>query len=137
MNAFARVALAVVLLGSLGWLFRLVRQRRLRGKYVLPWLFAVPVLTVLALFPSLLERLADLLGIDYPLAAFLLLGLAFALVLLVHASWELSRLEERTRRLAEEVAIARALVDQQGTGRSPYRAHEAEAESDGRGRPAS
>jgi len=118
-NLGTRIVIAGVLSGSLVWLLGLVRQRRLRGKYVLPWLFAVPVLVLLALSPKLLERGADALGVDYPLAAFLLLGLAFALLLLVHSSWELSRLEERTRALAEEVAIVRALLDDQRRDVSP------------------
>lgn len=114
MNLGTRILIAAVLIGSLGGLFRLVRQRRVRGKYVLPWLFAVPVLSILALWPRLLERGADALGVDYPLAAFLLLGLAFALLLLAHASWELSRLEERTRSLAEELALLRARLFERG-----------------------
>jgi hypothetical protein len=37
--------------------------------------------------------------------AFLLLAIAFLLVLTLHFSWELSRLEDRTRRLAEVCAL--------------------------------
>jgi hypothetical protein len=128
-NLGTRLVIAAILLGSLGWLFRLVRQRRLRGKYVLPWLFAVPVLALLALWPHLLSRGADALGVAYPLAAFLLLGVAFALLLLVHSSWELSRLEERTRALAEELAIVRALLDDERR-RMPAPDAEPDAEPD-------
>ncbi len=114
MNAPTRVLVAVMLIGSLLWLLRLVRRRQLRAKYVLPWLFAVPVLSLLALWPWLLHRGADALGVQYPLGAFLLLGLAFALLLLVHTSWELSRLEERARSLAEELALLRARMFDRG-----------------------
>lgn len=110
MNLGTRLIISAVLLGSLVWLFRLVRQRRLRGKYVLPWLFAVPLLTLLVLFPAVLDWAADVFGVLDPVTAFLIPALAFALLLLVHSSWELSRLEERTRVLAEEVAILRSQV---------------------------
>ena len=56
------------------------------------------VLAVLALFPDLLVALSDLFGIDYPPATFMLLGVSFLLVLVLHFSWELSRLEDRTAR---------------------------------------
>jgi hypothetical protein len=45
----------------------------------------------------------------------LLLMMACAVLLLVaiHYSWELSRLEVRSRRLAEEVALLRARLDEE------------------------
>jgi hypothetical protein len=64
-------------------------------------------LIVLAAFPALLDRTALEVGILYPPAAFLMAAVAFLFVLSVHFSWELSRLEERTRTLAEEVALLR------------------------------
>ena len=47
-------------------------------------------------------------GVDYPPAVFLGVAVAFLLVVVVQFSWELSRLEERSRVLAEEVAFLRA-----------------------------
>jgi hypothetical protein len=46
-------------------------------------------------------------GVTYQPALFLMLGLAFLFLLSVHFSWELSRLEDRVRALAEEVALLR------------------------------
>ena len=57
------------------------------------------------------SELSDLLGIDYPPATFMLLALSFLLVLVLHFSWELSRLEDRTRTLAEEHALLREEFD--------------------------
>ena len=47
-------------------------------------------------------------GIKYEPATFFLAAIAFLFVIVVHFSWELSRLEDRTRTLAEEVALLRA-----------------------------
>jgi hypothetical protein len=70
-------------------------------------------LVILAAFPGLLDWTAGRLGIYYPPAAFLMAAVAFLFVLGVHFSWELSRLEERTRTLAEEVALLRDDLDRQ------------------------
>ena len=67
------------------------------------------------------------LGIYYPPAAFLMAAVAFLFVLTVHFSWELSRLEERTRTLAEEVALLRNELERRsGTGRADPPADEDE-----------
>jgi len=82
-----------------------VRRRQLRAKYSLLWLSLGIGLVAVAAFPGLLEDVSEEVGIFYPPAAFLAMAVAFLFVLVVHFSWELSRLEERTRTLAEDNAI--------------------------------
>ena len=91
----------------LGFVLHLMRSGRLRAKYAMLWSTVGAGLVVLAAFPGLLDWTAGRLGIYYPPAAFLMAAVAFLFVLTVHFSWELSRLEERTRTLAEEVALLR------------------------------
>jgi hypothetical protein len=69
-------------------------------------------LAILAIFPGLLSWVSDRFGIAYPPATFMLLALSFLLVLVLHFSWELSRLEDRTRALAEEYALLRLELDE-------------------------
>jgi hypothetical protein len=102
-----RIVVAVLLLVVLGWLLVLVRQRQMRGKYVLFWFVGIIVLVVLALWPAAARALIGEHGDGGALGGFLLAAAGFALLALVHAAWELSRLEERSRVLAEEVALAR------------------------------
>ena len=98
----------VITLLSLGVIVRMVRRGQLRAKYSLLWLSVGFVLVVLAASPSLLDRVSVLLGISYGPATFFLGAITLLLLVVVHFSWELSRLEERTRTLAEELAILRA-----------------------------
>ena len=69
------------------------------------WVSLGAGLAVLATAPGLLEWFSDLVGIRTPALGFLLLAITFLLGLSLHFSWELSRLEDRTRRLAEECAL--------------------------------
>ena len=108
-----RAHLLVALLSAFSVLFilHLVRKRQLRAKYALVWLSVGAVIVVLSASPSLLDRTSLMVGITYP-PAFLSLGAMFFLFLVViHFSWELTRLEERSRILAEELAILRAHVE--------------------------
>jgi hypothetical protein len=93
-------------------LFELLRRKHLREKYAILWA-AVAVLTlVVAAFPQLLFWMSDLLGVEVPanllffVASLVLLGIS------VHHSYELGRLEDRTRTLAEEVALLRLRLEE-------------------------
>jgi hypothetical protein len=109
----AHLVLVLISAGMLGFVLHLLRSGRLRAKYAMLWSTVGAGLVVLAAFPGLLDWTAGRLGIYYPPAAFLMAAVAFLFVLSVHFSWELSRLEERTRTLAEEVALLRDDLERQ------------------------
>lgn len=91
-------------------LFELLRRKHLREKYAILWVVVALGTLVVAAFPQLLFWMSDLVGVEVPanllffFASMLLLGIS------VHHSYELGRLEERTRTLAEEVALLRVQV---------------------------
>ncbi len=90
-----------------GFLLRLLRRRQLRGKYTLLWIVTGVVVLAIATFPGAIDRVARSLSIYSPPNALFLLAIAFLLLICVYFSYELTRLEERTRFLAEELAILR------------------------------
>ncbi|MDH7578837.1 MAG: DUF2304 domain-containing protein [Bacillota bacterium] len=86
---------------------RLVRNGNLQERYALLWLFAALVIIVLALGPSLLDRLAGILKIYYPPSLLFFVAIMFCFVLLLHFSVVLSQLSRRVVRLTQEVALLR------------------------------
>jgi hypothetical protein len=104
----ANLVVALLTGGALVYILRLVRLQRLRSKYALLWLMIAVLLLPVALAPSLLERLADLMDVGYAPSALFLLAIGFLFMVVVHFSWELSRLETKVRTLAEELALAQA-----------------------------
>jgi hypothetical protein len=107
----AHVLVIVLAAAVIAFILHLVRSQRLRAKYSVLWLTIGVGLAFLAIFPDVLVWMSDLFGIGYPPATFMLLALSFLLVLVLHFSWELSRLEDRTRALAEEYALLRSELD--------------------------
>ncbi|WP_447942573.1 DUF2304 domain-containing protein [Microbacterium aurum] len=101
--AFALAVLVIILV--------LLVRRRLREKYALLWLVIGLAILVLALFPGLLFGLADVLGVEVPSNLLFALAVALLIGVTLHLSWELSTAEEEIRRVAEEVAILRAAVE--------------------------
>ena len=89
----------------------LLLRRQLREKYATLWIIIGLVILVLAIFPGLLLGLSSALGVAVP--SNLIFALAFVLLIGVtlHLSWELSQAEDEVRRVAEDVAILRADVE--------------------------
>jgi hypothetical protein len=104
----ARILVGAALGGLLVWLLLLVRRRQMRGKYVLFWFGAILVLEVLVVWPAAAAALVGGSGEQASFDGFILAVAGFSMLALVHVAWELSRLEERSRILAEEDALHNA-----------------------------
>ena len=104
---------ANVVLGLIGSVVVLVailemmRRHRLREKYAVIWFFVAAGVLTLAVFPGLLTGTAALIGVQVPVNLLFFVGSLILLVLTLQHSYELGRLEEKTRTLAEEIALLR------------------------------
>lgn len=117
----ARIFSLLVILPALVFIVYLLRSGQLRTKYVLLWLPVGTVLLILSVAPRLLDTVAGQIGIAYPPTLIMLGAIALLLFVCVHFSWELSRLEERVRLLAERSALD-SVVDKQKS--STHRSHD-------------
>ena len=108
---------APVVLGIIGSavilvvLFELLRRRHLREKYAVTWALVAVGVLVLTIFPGLLYAASDLVGVDVPANLLFFLASIVLMVLTLQHSFELGRLEDKTRTLAEELALLRLEVD--------------------------
>lgn len=97
-------------------LFELLRRKHLREKYAVLWVVVAVFTLMVAAFPQTIFWLSAVVGVEVPanllffLASMLLLGIS------VHHSYELGRLEDRTRTLAEEVALLRLMIEDRSAG---------------------
>jgi hypothetical protein len=106
----------VALVGSLlvlAGIVELLRRRQLGEKYAVLWLVVGVVLLVFTAFPGLLTGLARGLGVAVPTNLMFFIGILFLVGVVLHLSWEVSRLENETRKLAEDLAILQLDVAEQ------------------------
>jgi hypothetical protein len=94
-------------LAVLGFMIELLRRRQLQEKYAILWLAVSVVMVPLAFFPTAFNAIATAIGFASGVSLVLFLGIVFLLLVCMHLSWEVSRLEEETRTLAEDVALLR------------------------------
>jgi len=105
----------VAVVGSLlilSGIFELLRRRQLSEKYAVLWLVVGLLLLVLTIFPGLLTRISSAVGVALPTNLLFFVAIVFLIGVALHLSWELSRLEDETRKLAEDLAILRLDLDE-------------------------
>jgi hypothetical protein len=101
--------------GSVGLLvliLELVRQKRLKEKYSLLWLFTAAVLLAVSVSKNLLDRLGTMMGIYYSPSAFFLLAFLFLMLITIQFSVVLSKLSERNKILSQEVALLKLKLEE-------------------------
>jgi hypothetical protein len=109
---------AVLTLGVVGAvatlvvLFEMLRRQRLREKYALIWFVVAMSTVLLVVFPSLLNRASALVGVQVPSNLLFFAASMLLLLLSIQFSYEIGRLEDRTRTLAEEIALLSLKLEQ-------------------------
>lgn len=83
----------------------LLRRRRLRERHAVWWLLAGGLALITGIFPGVLAWAADLVGIDVPTNLVFFTSIAILVLVCIQHSAELTRLESKTRSLAEAVAL--------------------------------
>jgi|SRR4051794_38544052 hypothetical protein len=106
----------VGIIGSLvvlGLIVELLRRRQLSEKYAVLWLVIGAIILVLTFIGrDNLKVLSDTLGFSVAANLLFLLAILFLLGVTLHLSWEVSRSEDESRKLAEDLAILRLEVEQ-------------------------
>jgi hypothetical protein len=90
---------------SLAVVVELLRRRLLRERHALWWLFAGVMALVVGLFPATLEWAASVVGIAIPTNLVFFVSIAILVLVCLQHSAELTKLESKTRTLAETVAM--------------------------------
>ena len=84
-----------------------VRNLKMKEKYAALWLGVGAAIIVLGIFPGLLDGITEFVGLTLPVNLLFLLSIVLLMSVCLHLTLEVSRLSEKTRILAEEVAILR------------------------------
>jgi hypothetical protein len=127
------------IVGSLGLLvliLELVRRRQLKEEYTVLWVITGVVLLVLAAWEGLLRLIAEAIGASSEASMLYFFGIIFVMLLLLHFSVRVSRLERRVISMMQEIALLGAARDgaQNGAGALANGAAEEAPEAPGQAR---
>ena len=88
----------------------LIRRSMLKEQYALLWLFSSVVLLLLSIWRSLLDKVAKMAGVAYPPSLLFLMAFIFLLLIVLHFSVVISRLSEKNKKLAQEIALIKLQI---------------------------
>lgn len=98
---FGIIAAALILLVVI----EMLRRRRLRERHAIWWIVAGILALIAGIFPATLDWAAQLVGVELPVNLLFFVSIAILFFVALQNSSELTRLEARTRILAERVAL--------------------------------
>ena len=99
-------ALSILLsLGLLALIASMLRRRKLREKYVALWIVVGLAATVLSIWPAALVSISNSLGFQVPSNFLFFVDGLLLLLVSIQLSAEVSKLEDRTEVIAQELAI--------------------------------
>ena len=99
--SFAIAAAAIALLA----IIEMLRRQRFRERHAFWWLLAAILSLVVSIFPSTLGWAASAVGVEVPSNLAFFMSIVILFFVTVQHSSELTTLEEKTRVLAEHVAL--------------------------------
>lgn len=112
------------------FVLELLRRGILRERFAALWLAVCAALVLVAVFPGILRSAADALGFELPSNLLFFAAIVFLLLVNVQLSYEVSRLDSRTRRLAEDLALLTATVQDARSERPQPQASDSERTDD-------
>lgn len=83
----------------------MLRRRRLKERHAIWWLVAGLLALVVGIFPSTLTWAASIIGIEIPINLVFFVSIAVLFLVSLQHSAELTRVEAKTRTLAEHSAL--------------------------------
>lgn len=96
------IAFSLIVFGAIFWN---LRAGRMKERYALWWIVIGVAVVVISVFPGVLGWLSSRLGVEVPFNLGLFAGGIILLLMTLQFSVDLSRADDRQRRLTEEIAL--------------------------------
>lgn len=105
MSSGLRIALIVISLLALIYILRKIRYSRLQIEYALFWILCSIAMVIIAVFPELIYKVAQTLGMMSPINVVLISVIALLLLKVFMMTIELSQLENKVKELVQKIAL--------------------------------
>lgn len=96
----------IIILGMI-YIINLVKKKCMNLRYALIWIIVSICILVLTAFPEILDIISEILGIASPVNMLFFFGFCFSIIIIFSLSIALSRLSEKVKTMAQEIAIMR------------------------------
>lgn len=105
MTLKAQIILLCIFFAVLGVIVNMVKKRELELKYVLVWIVGDIGLIIITCFPSTMNWMAKVMGIQSPMNMIFFLGLFMSFCIIFSLTVALSRVTAKVRKLAQIISM--------------------------------
>lgn len=105
MNIKIQIIIAIGVLIALTIIINMIRRKKLELRYALVWLLVGVGILILDCFPEMLSWVSKRLGIVSPINMLFFFGFCFSLIIIFSLTMAMSRMSNRIKQLAQEMAI--------------------------------
>ena len=107
MSIYIRILLILGAFVLLGFMFKKIRQAKLKIEYTIFWVVFSFVLVLMGVFPHVLTKIASILGFQSPVNMVYLVVIFVLIVKLFYNTLQISALENKVDSLIQQIAIDR------------------------------
>lgn len=107
MSLRLQIVIGIIIVLMFLFIVNMVRKKKIDLRYALSWLCMLLIVLVLDIFPQIVFRFAELIGIDIPSNMVFFVGFLISFVMIYSATVSVSRLSLRVKRLTQELALLR------------------------------
>lgn len=105
MNLLTQIWIILLSISGIIYLFEKVRKQKYSVKFSMPWFFTFLTVLILAFFPSLIDRIALILGIKEPTNAIFFIAICILVNNIISLSFSSSQSKKQSIRMAQEIAL--------------------------------
>ena len=105
MNIRVQIVVGVIVILAFCVIINMIREKKLELRYALTWLGVGIAILILDCFPQVITWLATKSGVASPINMLFFLGFCFALVIIFVLTIAVSKMSNRVKQLAQEIAL--------------------------------
>lgn len=105
MDIKIQIIIALIIIVALFIIINMIRKKSLELRYALAWLFVGCGILILDIFPGLMDRISEVLGIASPVNMLFFFGFCFSLAIIFVLTIAVSRMSIRIKQLAQQLAL--------------------------------
>ena len=105
MNIRVQIVVGVIVILAFCVIINMIREKKLELRYALAWLGVGIAILILDCFPQVITWLAMKAGVASPINMLFFLGFCFALVIIFVLTIAVSKMSNRVKQLAQEIAL--------------------------------
>lgn len=116
MSVRLQVIILLMVLIELAAIVNMVRKGKIGLRYALPWLALGVGMILIDVFPCITDFLAELMGVALPINMLFFMGFCFLLIIIFLLTISVSKIHNREKQLAQELALLKKRMEEAGIG---------------------